>query len=109
MSTDGNGEIERHPDASARRGAQADPGRLRKRSVVIAGHRTSVSLENAFWQALSRIADARKLSMNALIAEIDRDRPGNLSSALRVFVLREFESRPSPTRSTDRAGVTRRE
>ena len=62
---------------------------IKKRSVTVAGHRTSVSLEAAFWQALSEIAHARNLSVNRLIAEIDRERAGNLSSAIRVFVLRE--------------------
>ncbi len=60
---------------------------LRKRSVTIAGHRTSVSLEAPFWDALKEIADERGLSLNALIAEVDGTRAGNLSSALRVFVL----------------------
>lgn len=59
-----------------------------KRSVVIAGHRTSVSLEPAFWDALKELAQRRALSINKLIAEIDRDRAGNLSSAIRVYVLR---------------------
>ena len=65
--------------------------RIRKRSVVIAGHATSVSLEEAFWRALKKIAHGRRQSVNALISEIDRERPndlsGNLSSAIRVFVL----------------------
>lgn len=60
---------------------------LAKRSVTIAGHRTSVSLEQPFWDALRDIARSRGTSLNALIAEIDRGRDGNLSSALRVFVL----------------------
>jgi predicted DNA-binding ribbon-helix-helix protein len=60
---------------------------LRKRSVTIAGHRTSVSLEAPFWDALKEIADERGLSLNALIAKVDRTRADNLSSALRVFVL----------------------
>ena len=64
-----------------------DPYHLRKRSVVIAGHRTSLSLEQAFWDALKAIALRRGLSMARLIAEIDRSRSGNLSSATRVFVL----------------------
>ena len=64
-----------------------DGGRLRKRSIVIAGHQTSVTLENAFWEGLKSIAAARRISVNALVTEIDRDRRGNLSSALRVFVL----------------------
>lgn len=61
--------------------------RLRKRSVLVAGHKTSVSLEPAFWDELRAIAAARGLSMNALIAEIDATRQGNLSSALRLHVL----------------------
>jgi predicted DNA-binding ribbon-helix-helix protein len=59
-----------------------------KHSLVIAGHRTSVSLEQAFWTALKRLAAARGLSVSALVAEIDRDRgASNLSSAIRVHVL----------------------
>ena len=65
----------------------SEPGRLRKRSVVIAGHQTSVSLENAFWAELRTIAETRGVGMNRLITEIDRTRDGNLSSAIRVFVL----------------------
>ena len=66
---------------------------VRKRSVMLAGHHTSVSLEDAFWQALKQIADARGRSINRLITEIDARRRGNLSSAIRVFVL---ENRPEP-------------
>ena len=66
-------------------------GDLRKRSVEIAGHRTSVSLEEEFWDALRRLAAARGVSMNRLIAEIDEQRSGNLSSAIRVFVLRSLQ------------------
>jgi predicted DNA-binding ribbon-helix-helix protein len=55
--------------------------------VTIAGHRTSVSLENAFWDALKAVAQAEAKPLNRLIAEIDADRTGNLSSALRVFAL----------------------
>lgn len=64
-----------------------DPTRLVKRSVVVAGHRTSVSLEDAFWSELRRVATARRCSINALIAEVDEGRSGNLSSAIRVFLL----------------------
>lgn len=60
---------------------------ITKRSVVIAGHRTSVSLEAAFWRELKRIAAARRVTVNQLVAEIDRGRSSNLSSAIRVFVL----------------------
>jgi len=62
---------------------------IRKRSVTIAGHSTSVSLEAAFWDALKDIAAVRGISINALIEAIDEGRTGNLSSAIRVFVLAE--------------------
>ena len=58
-----------------------------KRSVRIAGHATSVSLEPAFWDALCEIAARRGLSLNALLSQIDAERNGNLSSAIRLFVL----------------------
>jgi len=64
-------------------------GSIRKRSVTIAGHSTSVSLEAAFWDALKDIAARRNLSINALIERIDEGRTGNLSSAIRVHVLAE--------------------
>ncbi|HEX3974242.1 MAG TPA: ribbon-helix-helix domain-containing protein [Stellaceae bacterium] len=63
------------------------PATLRKRSVTVAGHSTSFSLEEEFWQELLRIAHQRNLSLNALVSSIDASRAGNLSSALRVFVL----------------------
>lgn len=64
------------------------PTRLRKHSLVVSGHRTSISLEEAFWLALREIAAARGSSLAALVAEIDSARAGaNLSSAIRVFVL----------------------
>lgn len=59
----------------------------RKRSVNIAGHRTSFSIEEAFWRRLKIFAAADGLSLNALIEEIDKVRQGNLSSAVRVYVL----------------------
>lgn len=69
--------------------ADGDGQPLRKRSVTIAGHRTSVTLEEEFWRALRDLAAARGLSLNALVTEIDAARgPRNLSSALRVQVLR---------------------
>ncbi|HEV2188371.1 MAG TPA: ribbon-helix-helix domain-containing protein [Stellaceae bacterium] len=58
-----------------------------KRSVRIAGHATSVSLEAAFWRGLRDIAAARGSSVNALLTAIDAGRNGNLSSAIRLFVL----------------------
>lgn len=64
-----------------------------KRSVVIGGHKTSVSLEDAFWSELRRLARARPTTISDLLTEIDGD-PGrvrNLSSAARIFVLREVQ------------------
>ncbi|MEL0107896.1 MAG: ribbon-helix-helix domain-containing protein [Rhodospirillaceae bacterium] len=61
--------------------------RLQKRSILIAGHASSVSLEDAFWQELTNIAKKRGVSLNHLVSDIDRTRTGNLSSAIRVFVL----------------------
>lgn len=58
-----------------------------KRSVRIAGHATSISLEAPFWRALCDIAAIRRVSINALVAAIDAQRHGNLSSAIRLFVL----------------------
>ena len=64
-----------------------------KRSVMIAGHRTSVSLEAPFWEALREIAAGRGVSVAALVGEIDAGRGGqNLSSAIRVFVLAAFRA-----------------
>lgn len=69
----------------------ASPTRMRKHSVVIAGHGTSISLEDAFWSALRAIAAQRNIALAALIARIDADRGGaNLSSAIRVFVLQNI-------------------
>lgn len=62
---------------------------IRKRSVVIAGHRTSVSLEDIFWEQLQLIAKRQRISVNALVESIDRERAANLSSAIRVFVLEQ--------------------
>lgn len=65
---------------------------IRKRSVVIEGHATSVSLEAEFWDALTAIARRRGVTINQMVAEIDSHRQGNLSSAIRVFVLREAQA-----------------
>ena len=72
----------------------AAPQRVIKRSLSIAGHRTSVSLEEIFWSELRAMADARAMSVAALVAEIDAKRgEANLSSALRVFVLQQAKGR----------------
>ena len=65
-----------------------------KRSIVIAGHKTSVSLEDAFWQGLKEIADDRSLTLSDLVSTIDTDRRhGNLSSAIRLFVLDHYRNK----------------
>jgi predicted DNA-binding ribbon-helix-helix protein len=65
-----------------------------KRSIAIAGHRTSVSLEEAFWRELKDLAKRRGQSVSALVAAIDAERKSaNLSSAIRVFVLEELAGR----------------
>lgn len=64
------------------------PTSIGKHSLLISGHQTSISLEDAFWQALKRVAAARSLSVATLVAEIDAGRGGaNLSSAIRVYLL----------------------
>jgi Uncharacterized protein related to arylsulfate sulfotransferase involved in siderophore biosynthesis len=64
-----------------------------KRSIVIAGHKTSVSLEDAFWQGLKDIAVTRDMTLSELVATIDTDRRhGNLSSGIRLFVLDHYRS-----------------
>lgn len=70
---------------------------MRKRSVTIDGHRTSITLEDAFWAELSALARHRGLSLGALVAEVDRQKgtPGNLSSALRVHVLEALRGKIS--------------
>jgi predicted DNA-binding ribbon-helix-helix protein len=65
-----------------------------KRSIVIAGHKTSVSLEDAFWRALKEIAVSRRMTLSDLVGAIDAERQhGNLSSAVRLFVLDYYQAR----------------
>jgi predicted DNA-binding ribbon-helix-helix protein len=70
----------------------------KKRSVVIAGHRTSLSLEEPFWSDLASVARTRGLSLSALVASIDAGRGGNLSSALRLFLRQCYLSGELPPR-----------
>jgi predicted DNA-binding ribbon-helix-helix protein len=64
-----------------------------KRSIVIAGHKTSVSLEDAFWKGLKEIAGGRHMTLSDLVATIDSERHhGNLSSAIRLFVLDHYRA-----------------
>jgi predicted DNA-binding ribbon-helix-helix protein len=71
------------------------PTRVAKHSLLIAGHRTSVSLEDAFWEALKSVAAARGLSVAGLVAEIDAGRgEANLSSAIRVHLFETLTHAP---------------
>jgi predicted DNA-binding ribbon-helix-helix protein len=66
-----------------------------KRSVVLEGHKTSVSLEDAFWSDLKQIARMQRATLSKVITEIDKGRQGNLSSAIRVFVFDQVRWRAS--------------
>ena len=67
-----------------------------RRSVIVSGHRTSISVEAPFWDELAMIAKRRGLSMNALVSEIDRGREGSLSAAIRLYVLGDVKARARP-------------
>ena len=65
-----------------------------KRSIVVAGHKTSVSLEEAFWNGMKENSGLRNMTLSELVGEIDNNRQqGNLSSAIRLFVLDHFKNR----------------
>lgn len=78
--------------------------RPRKRSLTLQGHRTSVSLEDAFWKQLQGVADEKNVSVNALVAEIDAERgvSAGLASAIRVYLLAYLQEQLR----SDRAGLT---
>jgi predicted DNA-binding ribbon-helix-helix protein len=64
-----------------------------KRSIVVGGHKTSVSLEEAFWNGMKEISHERSVTLSELVGEIDTNRhQGNLSSAIRLFVLDHFRT-----------------
>jgi predicted DNA-binding ribbon-helix-helix protein len=68
---------------------------IRKRSIILDGHKTSVSLEDAFWQAFKEIAGRKKTTVFRLASEVDRQREcDNLSSAIRLFVLAHYQHQP---------------
>ena len=73
-----------------------------KRSIVVAGHKTSVSLEEAFWNGMKEISGLRNMTLSELVGEIDSNRQqGNLSSAIRLFVLDYFRTRAMPAAAPD--------
>jgi predicted DNA-binding ribbon-helix-helix protein len=74
-----------------------------KRSIGVGRHKTSISLEDAFWRQLGEIARAQGRTVSKLIAEIDGSRQyGNLSSAIRLFVLEQFRAKSNSTQPDDR-------
>ena len=78
------------------------PSQVLKRSIVIAGHKTSVSLEDAFWSALREIAATRKIPLSDLVSTIANERGlHNLSSAIRLFVLDHFRNKAELKREKD--------
>ena len=73
-----------------------------KRSIVIAGHKTSVSLEDPFWASLKEIVRGRHATLSDVIGDLDTQRgEGNLSSTIRMFVLDHYR-KPTPTLFVDR-------
>jgi predicted DNA-binding ribbon-helix-helix protein len=74
-----------------------------KRSVVIAGRKTSISLEDAFWMGLKEIASTRRLTLSALVGSINSARTGNLSSAIRLFVLGHYRTMVGAPAASQRA------
>ncbi|MCB4770900.1 ribbon-helix-helix domain-containing protein [Ancylobacter sp. Lp-2] len=75
-----------------------------KRSIVIAGHKTSVSLEDQFWDALKEIAAEKRSTLSDIVASIDSGRnQGNLSSAIRLFVLAHYRATPARRETPDAA------
>ena len=79
-----------------------------KRSIVIAGHKTSVSLEDAFWRGLKDIAASRGVTLAEIVGSIDSDRRhGNLSSAIRLYVLDFYRAKTAGFGGTKTAHDTR--
>ena len=78
-----------------------------KRSIVIAGHKTSVSLEDAFWIGLKEIAGSRGMTLSELVALNDQDRRhGNLSSTIRLFVLDHYRQQLTDERGEHSPALT---
>lgn len=82
------------------------PSTVFKRSIVIAGHKTSVSLEDAFWSSLREIAQAKGATLSNVVAEIDQTRRhSNLSSAIRLFVLDQVRNGTNGSTRQDAASI----
>ena len=76
-----------------------------KRSIIIGRHKTSVSLEQAFWRAFKEIATLRNMTLSDLLMSIDAERNGNLSSAIRLFVLEFYHNQIEATAGRDTTAV----
>ncbi|NNE85802.1 MAG: ribbon-helix-helix domain-containing protein [Alphaproteobacteria bacterium] len=77
----------------------------KKRSVVVSGHRTSVSLEPVFWEQLGVLAAKQRISVNELVTRIDQRKSGSLTSAIRVFVLKSVQQKLRTVRAVSDAGL----
>jgi predicted DNA-binding ribbon-helix-helix protein len=66
---------------------------MKKRSLTIDGHRTSISLEDEFWESLKHIAKLRECTLIEIIRQIDEKRSSGLSSAIRIFVLKYYKDK----------------
>lgn len=86
---------DRNDQATCLKKAEPMPDKtgLKKRSVRISGHSTSITMEDAFWSVLRDIAEERALSINALITDIDQNNQGNLSSTVRVYILQYLQDK----------------
>jgi predicted DNA-binding ribbon-helix-helix protein len=78
-----------------------------KRAIVVAGHKTSVSLEDAFWSGLKEISKRHKATLSDMVADIDSQRQfGNLSSAIRLFVLEQARAQMSSSANQSEIGLS---
>ena len=90
------------PTYEASKGTEPmEKSQVAKRSIVVGRHKTSVSLEEPFWKALKDIASKRRQTLSELVGSIDAERTsGNLSSAVRLFVLNHYQERSGETRQS---------
>ena len=82
---------------------------MKKRSIIIAGHSTSLWIDDEFWDALKDISRGRKVTLAQLVSEVDKSRTGNLSAELRLYVLRHYRAlaqKSEPGANTDRKDGT---
>ncbi|UTW54437.1 ribbon-helix-helix domain-containing protein [Kordiimonas sp. SCSIO 12610] len=78
-----------------------EDAKLKKRSVTISGHRTSISIEQCFWRHLKRYADTDKISLNEIVRQIDEARSRSLSGSIRAYVIQRLETESTQKITTD--------